>query len=390
MFSTFKKSVLQIHLILGLSSGLIVFILGITGCLYAFIDEVKSVVYQERLSVEVPEYGTTLPLDVLYQKAQKIVGQGHPITGIDISNQAHRSYQFRTYQKAEAKAWNYFDEVALYRKIYLNPYTGDLLENENTKLEFFNLVLQLHWSLWLTDAIGQPIVGGATLIFVLMLITGLILWYPKNKKAAKQRFWFRWKSTTRWRRKNYDLHNILGFYVQLVALAIAVTGLMWAFDWVEDSVVWALGGKPNKELQLALNQPAPKADLPLENILQDALAKAPDASRFYIAPNKDLAKPTRVFVEFERGAGSRFYYDAASATPLDARLWTDLSTGQKIAALQYDIHVGNILGLPGKILAFFGSLIAASLPITGFLIWRGRRRKKKKKASSRHSTVAIV
>jgi uncharacterized iron-regulated membrane protein len=45
--------------------------------------------------------------------------------------------------------------------------------------------------------------------------------------------------------------------------------------------------------------------------------------------------------------------------------------------MNYDIHVGAVLGLPGKIIAFCASLIAASLPITGFYIWWGRRKKKK-------------
>ena len=58
--------------------------------------------------------------------------------------------------------------------------------------------------------------------------------------------------------------------------------------------------------------------------------------------------------------------------------WADydkVNIGDMIERLLYDIHVGAILGLPGKILAFGGSLIAASLPITGFLIWRGKRKK---------------
>ena len=42
---TFKKLILKIHLWLGLSSGLIVVILGITGCLYAFEEELRPIVH---------------------------------------------------------------------------------------------------------------------------------------------------------------------------------------------------------------------------------------------------------------------------------------------------------------------------------------------------------
>jgi len=38
-------------------------------------------------------------------------------------------------------------------------------------------------------------------------------------------------------------------------------------------------------------------------------------------------------------------------------------------AMNYDLHTGGVLGITGKIIAFLASLIAASLPITGLLIW---------------------
>jgi len=47
--------------------------------------------------------------------------------------------------------------------------------------------------------------------------------------------------------------------------------------------------------------------------------------------------------------------------------------------MNYDIHVGQILGLTGKIIAFFVSLICASLPVTGFIVWLGKRKKPKNK-----------
>lgn len=58
--------------------------------------------------------------------------------------------------------------------------------------------------------------------------------------------------------------------------------------------------------------------------------------------------------------------------------------------MNYDLHVGSILGLPGKILAFFGALIGASLPVTGFLVWWGKRKKKKKPVAQKASQPKIA
>ena len=53
----------------------------------------------------------------------------------------------------------------------------------------------------------------------------------------------------------------------------------------------------------------------------------------------------------------------------------DKNFGEKVIAANYDIHVGAILGLPTKIIGFIVSLIIASMPVTGFMIWWGRRKK---------------
>jgi uncharacterized iron-regulated membrane protein len=73
------------------------------------------------------------------------------------------------------------------------------------------------------------------------------------------------------------------------------------------------------------------------------------------------------------------YFDQYSLQEIDVKhIWgrfRDASNSAKLMRMNYDIHVGAVLGLPGKILAFSASLVIASLPITGFLVWRGRRKK---------------
>src|SRR5688572_2046954 len=105
--------------------------------------------------------------------------------------------------------------------------------------DFFYQVLQGHFYLWLPPAVGQPVVATATLVFVIMLITGIVLWWPKKNKA-KQRFVVKWSA--KWRRKNYDLHNVMGFYTTWVALILALTGLVWGFEWFASSVYQLAGG----------------------------------------------------------------------------------------------------------------------------------------------------
>jgi uncharacterized iron-regulated membrane protein len=60
-----------------------------------------------------------------------------------------------------------------------------------------------------------------------------------------------------------------------------------------------------------------------------------------------------------------------------AQLHYSKSPGKKLSDMNYDLHTGLILGFGGKVIAFIISLISASLPITGFLVWRGRHSHRK-------------
>ena len=223
-----KKLIGQLHLWLGLSSGLIVFIISITGCIYVFEDELKSVFYKDRLYVDVPVGANKKPVYELYKIAQEKLGEEHPIQSIEVLTEANRSYIFRSALKRNPKAFTHFGEYEYHRMLYINPYTGALLANEDSKYEFFRIVLALHRNLLLRREIGLLIIGSSVLVFVFMLISGLILWLPKKLKGLKQRLVFLWKNTTKWKRKNYDLHNILGFYVSFL-LSVVLLFLSMSF-----------------------------------------------------------------------------------------------------------------------------------------------------------------
>ncbi|GAB3992905.1 hypothetical protein GCM10028807_26820 [Spirosoma daeguense] len=74
----------------------------------------------------------------------------------------------------------------------------------------------------------------------------------------------------------------------------------------------------------------------------------------------------------------------------ESRQYHELSAGEKLYLLNFDIHLGQIYDLPTRILAFFISLIGASLPVTGFIIWwyRGKKSEKKGKVSELKPPVA--
>lgn len=381
---TVRKIVRKIHLWIGLGSGAIVFILGITGCILVFVDEVKPLVYPQRLFVS-SAAGQPQSLTTLLHTAEDAWGEAKPVTAMEIYNDPTRTVHFRAYRANDQEGTWYWDAKQYYESVFVDPYTGGVVATENSEFEFFRVVLFLHWSLLFSNAIGQPIVGVATLLFALSLMTGLVLWWPKNRKARRTRFRFRWKASTGAKRKNYDLHNILGFYSISLAFIIALTGLVWAFPWVNDGVQW-LANVGTKSESLVI---APLPDNPVEEeagvidkVYAAVRARYPDATGYHVYFGQSDDAPINVLIRYQGTWRDVIeQYSAYSGNWLNTVKFSDKNRGEKLRSMNYDIHVGSILGMPGKILAFLASLIAASLPVTGFIIWYNR--------GSRHKTIAV-
>jgi len=380
--SATRKIVGFLHLWLGLISGIIVFIVALTGCLYVFEREISSLVHHDKFQVVAPrDKAITLPLSVLKAKADSALGKNS--TYITSYKDPEKTWEFMCYEVGDLDAFTFFGTVKSYESAFVNPYTGEVTGYIDYTKDFFVIVKYIHWSLLLNTPYGQPIVGYSTLIFVILLITGLILWWPKNlkKSNANKSFKIKWKAG--FKRLNYDLHNVPGFYALCITLILALTGMMWAMQWFETAVYTlvsqsttppAFVSKQSDTSALALSSPLDIAFLNAQKEFADGY------ERIGISPAS--GKEGVIYAAGYHGKET-FYdvdelqLDQYTGKKLYRSDFVDKNNGEKIIGMNYDIHVGAILGLPGKIIAFFASLIAASLPITGFIIWYGRKKKNK-------------
>ncbi len=382
MASPLKKTIKKIHLWLGIASGLVIFIVAITGSIYVFSEDIKAFTHKDRRIIEVPQNAKRLPIGSILQVAEDAINHRCTYSNIVIPNFSDHTVSVMFIERND-KAFGYSNYISFFKTIYINPYTGEVVKIENSKWEFFNIIFNIHVNLFMGyNKISHIIVAGATWIFVIMLISGLVLWWPK-KKQRKQSFRFSWKITTRWRRKNLDIHRILGFYFFIIALISALTGLLWASQSFNKTVKWvANGGKVIEQKALPESRTKIKSVTPLDDILAKTLTKIPESKYVLIRkhPNDKIPYIVRSYVsEMFNYKRIEMYYDRNTAELLAEVKFADKNNGEKIQALNYDIHVGTIGGWPTKILTFFMSLVVASLPITGFMIWYGRKNKSKKR-----------
>ncbi len=387
----FKNKIGKLHLWLGLSVGLLVFIISITGALYAFQTEITN--YLRKDAIYHHEKNTAqkavLPLKVLEQKVNEHTQEKFPVHWVNVPVDKMRSYIFYYYEH-NPKGWNFFEEYVVYKSVYVNPFTGKVLGVYDETRDFFNIVKSIHYSFLLRAEWGAYVCGIPTLIFIFMLISGIILWWPKNKAARKQRFWFNWKNIKTWKRRNYDLHNILGFYASFLALIVAITGLYYSFFFIQAMIYIVFSGGdttyPNFD-HITTKAPIElRNETTLDRIRKKVEELYPDAHAYSLDfghPHLDDHEHPNYSVFVQQLSHSyhinhSLIFDENSGELLHVHDHKDKNLGEKAIAANYDTHIGAILGLPGKILAFLLSLVCASLPITGFLVWWGRNKKKSK------------
>ncbi|QDW22014.1 PepSY domain-containing protein [Flavobacterium sp. KBS0721] len=367
MNKTFKKNIGFLHLWLGLSSGLIVFIVALTGSILVFEDEIDAFINPE--FYQVSNIGTKkLPVDVYVNAIQK----KYKITQLD---------RIQTYEDPQRTVIVSGPDADKNDQIFsVDPYTGNILARVSEKSRFFSVVLDLHRHLILGE-VGKFITGCSCLIFVFMLISGIILWWPKKIKNLKQRLTVKWSAS--FKRVNWDFHSIFGFYAFSILLIISLTGLTWSFKWFESGIYLLTDGTAKKPSAKVENPTKIDPKLDKTYFYQNMFSKTDSIYKYkgdtqIRIPSDTINSIMVIKLNLEKSIpniSSIAYFDKYTGALLKIKPYESFSRGDKVRRLIYPIHTGSIFGYPTKILAFLVCLFAVTLPITGFLIWWGRKKK---------------
>ena len=269
--------------------------------------------------------------------------------------------------------------------VFVNPYTGQFTGQFNRHKSFFNTVEMLHRFLLAgKDSVGNKLVAFSTLFFLFILITGVILWWPKTKKIMRQRL--RYKLDGSRKRLIHDLHIVTGFYTSAFLLVIVFTGLIMTFSWANRLLFAITGSKP------VFEQPKPLASvyqagikpLPIGEILalQEELEKA---ASYTIRLPRDSAGTYTLNVlpaGAVETAADTYFIDQYSGKVISIQKFADKSAGQRARAFVKPIHTGSIYGWKTKIISFIVCLLSLIFPVTGVIMWLNRIKKKTGKRST--------
>ncbi len=364
-----KQIIRDIHLWSGLVMGIFIFLICLSGTILTFQKDIEIFLHPTLQNISIPARGERPPIAEIIKKLEE--SSEGMAQRISISPDGSAPIQINIRTSSHDRRGKSF---------YVNPYTGEVLNNTQERSAFFFFFFRLHRWLLLEPEIGSIVVGGATLTFILLLFSGLYLWWPKTLPRLISSLKVRFNGS--WKKINYDLHNTLGFYSFIVLLIMAASGLCWSFEWYRNGISTILGTRvfgDRREAPLTITPHPDKKSL--EEIIKSSnLALPYEGTLTLVLP----AKPDSALIVMKTPS-SKFsinYTDKLQINPYDGKIlrtikFEDRPLGKKISSLIRHLHTGEFYGIISKLIYFITCLIATTLPITGTFIWFNKRKPKR-------------
>lgn len=398
----------KLHLWLSVPFGIFITLICFSGGMLIFEPEItralKSDVYYVSSVGEEP-----LPMGELMETVKATLPDSVSISGVTVFSDPERTYQVALSKPRRAS-------------LFIDQYSGQITGNYE-RLGFFSVMFKMHR--WLLDSanphgdgpkIGKTLVGISTIIFVITLITGIVLWWPRARHNFKHSmsisFAHGWKGL--W----HGLHVAGGMYAVIFVLAMALTGLTYSFGWYR-TAFYAVCGVEHTPRNFG--QSAPKGEGNRQErgegrgrrggeghkfhgegrdghgeshgfhgegrgghkrsefgrwqqVYDELKAQNPDAPQITVGP--ETASVTLSNLGNPRAA-DRYEFNRRSGEISSSTLYADAQGADKLRGWIYSIHTGSLGGILTRILWLLGALLGASLPLTGYYIWIKRLGKKK-------------
>lgn len=373
-----KKTLFQLHWLFGISAGLVLAVMGITGALYSFQDELLRAFNADVLKVEVRAEGVLPPAE-LVRRVEAEQGDKVAMLWVDV-REGNAARVFFTPPPGERRG----------QLRYADPYTGEL-KGDASGQGFFNLMLDLHRFLAMGET-GRQITGACTLMLIFFCLSGLYLRWPR--KALNWRTWLTLDWAKKGRAFNWDLHAVFGTWCLLFYLLFALTGLSWSYQWYSSGLNALLadapaGGQQKRGEGRGGRHGPPKADknAPPLQVDYDAIwanlkqAAGPKLAMYNLRLPPAGGQTANLFYLQEDAAHPRAFntlvLDPATGQVKSHQRYTEKSFKAQLLQSIYALHVGSYFGLPGRIILTAASLTMPLFFVTGWLLYLDRRRKKR-------------
>ncbi|MGE0268913.1 MAG: PepSY-associated TM helix domain-containing protein [Candidatus Omnitrophota bacterium] len=356
------------HLSIGVCVGLVVLNMAVTGMIMAFEPQIVGFAERKQRFVNVPEGGAQrLSLEVI---TAKVAAQypGKKITQIGL-----------TADKSSSVSVHFGREGV----VYVHPYTGEILGEESQVHKILHKIED--WHRWFgSKEIGRPITGAACFGFLLLVLSGVYLWWPRQWQWKAIQPILRFNPRLKGKARDWNWHNTIGFWCAPVLIVTTVTGLIMSYTWANNLLYRATGNEPppprtqrverdgGKNREAGKKEERPKAGFDV--LYHAANTHVPAWTTMSIRRGNDDAPVVVYLLEPPAWLSSHRSQLTLDPYTADVKKWEPYSaqnSGRKLRGWVKYVHTGQAFGLLGQMVMFTGACGAAVLVWTGFaMAWR--------------------
>ncbi|PJK09302.1 peptidase [Lysobacteraceae bacterium NML120232] len=338
----------RLHLWAGLSVGLIFALLGISGAVLVFHNPLLRWQYPQ-----LAEHAPVAHAQVLHHISQS--PHANDLSSLDLPRPALPVWQ-----------GHYRDGS----RGYFAPDDGRLLLIRRPGKDWLMFLHDFHVKL-LAGKPGREVLGILAWPCLLLLLTGLYLWWPKPGGFWLSLRWYRQPALRRW----HSWHQSTGALILPMLLLLVLTGLSFVYpNLFRIGLTSVFGGTP---LPMLEEPAANHADVDWQTVLESAQQALPDARIHRVSLPQDDKDAVNIRLqaagEWHPNGRSQVIVSRDGKTlhqVVDARRQ---ALGQRIQMSFYPLHIGAVGGLAMQIFTALAGLAAAFLFFTGLMRWwRGR------------------
>ncbi|PPU19326.1 PepSY domain-containing protein [Xanthomonas arboricola] len=357
-----KTVLFQLHWLLGITAGLVLSVMGLTGALMSFENEIVRLANPAiaQLAERHAAGERPMPLDALLRKLD--LDRQQAVTRMLIDPTGKRPSTARLAGKGGGR-------------VYFDPYTGDKVAAQ-PRSGAFAFIEDLHRHLTAGKR-GQAVTGASTLILLFFCASGLYLRWPRRWWSL--RTWW----AVEWRRQGrsflWSLHAVFGTWCLLVYLLVALTGLTWSYNWYRDGMVALLGTEPAMRGDGRDHRPATVDFAAVQRTLDAIPATHSAALDLRIPPRAGQPLSVRFLPDHpdHDRAYDNLEIEPGSGALLRRQDYALLPRGQQLLVSMFPLHSGSFFGLPGRIVVMLASVGMSVFFVTGWMLYLDRRRKKR-------------
>ncbi len=333
--------------------------MSVTGALLAFEKNIIEFAEREMRFVVPVENAPKISAQEILVKVREAKPDAKPST-ISLQNEPNAAWQVSLGREGQ---------------VFVNPYTGEITGDGAKGVRgFFRAVTD--WHRWLAVSgdnrpIAKAVTGACNLAFLFLAISGVYIWLPRrfSRRHFAPVLWFR--GGLRGRARNFNWHNVIGFWSSLVLIVLTVTAAVISYQWAGNLVYTLTGNEvPQQQPQQNPNQQGEQANIFPENI-NELWSRA--ANHVENPKSVSLRLPVAkdaVFTIDEGKYWNRFGRSTLTLNPQTAEIskwesYDEQNSGRQLRSWMRFTHTGETGGMVGQLIAFIACIGGA------FLVWTG-------------------